>query len=276
MIFSYSFTVQHYQRPLRGLAAPLRVAHLSDLHIGFFIRGASVRRWVEATLAARPDLIVITGDLTDADLEHQVLPALRELGRLKAPLGTWAVWGNHDYRFSGYQARYPTQNGLPRRSKANPPRVPMLPPVELEKRLQELVIGFLHNAGVQLRDDLFLAGVEDLWHGEPNVEQALAHYTRPSACLLICHNPDYLYQVPCSVDLVLCGHTHGGQVVLPWYGPVFTSSLYGQKFAGGWVDDPIPAFISRGLGLSTAPIRVACPAELVIHHFTPPVWVQGG
>ncbi len=265
MIFGYSFVVQHYQRTLRGLKSPLRVAHLSDLHIGFFIRRGSVRRWVEATLAQHPDLIVITGDLTDSGLEHQVLPTLPELQKLKAPLGIWAVWGNHDYRFNHYQIKYPAQI----KPGATPPKVPMLPPLELESRFNQMGVRFLHNAGVQLRDDLYLAGVEDLWHGEPDVKQALQGLSGSGAVLLICHNPDYLYQVPSSVDLTLCGHTHGGQVVLPWYGPTFTSSSYGQQFAGGWVDHPVPAFISRGLGLSTAPIRVACPAELVIHHFEP-------
>lgn len=269
MIFSYTFTVRHFRYALRGLQAPLRVAHLSDLHIGFFIRRGSVKRWVEATLAERPDLIVITGDLTDSGRRHQVLPTLEELSRLKAPLGTWAVWGNHDYRFNGYQPKNPPQGGLSYGSRANPPRVPMVPPLELEQHLNQRGIRLLHNDGVQLREDLYLAGVEDWWHGEPSVEQALAKKPDSSASLLICHNPDYLYQVPRSVDLTLCGHTHGGQVVLPWYGPAFTSSSYGQQFAGGWISDPVPAFISRGLGLSTAPIRVACPAELVIHDFVP-------
>lgn len=269
MIFGYSFVVQRYQRTLRGLQSPLRVAHLSDLHIGFFIRQGSVRRWVEATLAQQPDLIVITGDLTDSGRRHQVLPALPELQKLQAPLGTWAVWGNHDYRFNDYQTKYPARVTISKKSSASPPKVPMVLPQELEKLLGQLGIRFLQNAGVQLRRDLYLAGVEDLWHGEPDVAQAFAGYTDSSASLLICHNPDYLYQVPKSVDLTLCGHTHGGQVVLPWYGPTFTSSSYGQKFAGGWVDDPVPAFISRGLGLSTAPLRVACPAELVIHDFMP-------
>ncbi len=268
MIFSYTFTVQHFRRPLRGLQAPLRVAHLSDLSIGFFIRQGSVRRWVEATLAEQPDLIVITGDLTDSGRKHQVLPTLPELRKLQAPLGVWAVWGNHDYRYNHYQPRYP-ERVTSNKSSSSPPRVPMLPPLELEEAFNQQGVRFLHNEGVQLREDLYLAGVEDWWHGEPDIEKALAKHQSASACLLICHNPDYLYQVPRIVDLTLCGHTHGGQVVLPWYGPTFTSSVYGQQFAGGWVDDPVPAFISRGLGLSTAPIRVACPAELVIHDFVP-------
>lgn len=270
MIFGYSFVVQHHQRPLRGLQTPLRVAHLSDLHIGFFMRQGSVRRWVDATLAQQPDLIVLTGDLTDSGRRHQVVPTLLELQKLQAPLGTWAVWGNHDYRFNAYQPKYPDRLAASRKPGASPPKVPMVPPQNLEELLHQLGIRLLHNRGVQLREDFYLAGVEDLWHGEPDVAKALAGRSDSSACLLICHNPDYLYQVPQSVDLTLCGHTHGGQVVLPWYGPAFTSSSYGQQFAGGWVDRPAPAFISRGLGLSTAPIRVACPAELVIHHFSPP------
>lgn len=269
MIFGYSFVVRHYQRPLRGLQMPVRVAHLSDLHIGFFIRQGSVRRWVEATLAEEPDLIVITGDLTDSGRRYQVLPTLTELQKLQAPLGTWAVWGNHDYRFNNYQPKHPGRVSATRKPSASPPKAPMMPPHDLEASLKGLGIRFLHNAGTQLRSDLYLAGIEDLWHGEPDVAKALEGHRDSSACLLICHNPDYLYQVPGSVDLTLCGHTHGGQVVLPWYGPTFTSSSYGQKFAGGWVDDPAPAYISRGLGVSTAPLRVACPAELVIHEFVP-------
>lgn len=269
MIFGYSFVVEQHRRSLRGLQVPLRVAHLSDLHIGFFVRQGSVRRWVEATQAHQPDLIVITGDLTDSGRRHQVLPTLPELANLRAPLGVWAVWGNHDYRFNNYQPKQPSHVGTTAKSGYTPPRIPMVPPLELEKMLNHQGIQMLHNAGVQLRSDLFLAGVEDLWHGEPDVQRALDGFNRSSAGLLICHNPDFLYQVPRSVDLTLCGHTHGGQVVLPWYGPTFTSSSYGQKFAGGWIDDPVPAFVSRGLGVSTVPLRVACPAALVIHDFSP-------
>lgn len=269
-MLGYDFEVNHYQRTLRGLRAPLRVAHLSDLHIGFFVRAGSLRRWIRATLAQQPDLIVITGDLTDSGRRHQVLPTLAELKLLQAPLGTWAVWGNHDYRFNHYQPKYAqTPNGQGSYSRIIPPRLPMTPPLELEHMLNQLGIRFLHNTGVQLRDDLYLAGVEDLWHGEPDVTKALSGRQDSVASLLICHNPDYLYQVPHSVDLTLCGHTHGGQLVLPWYGPAFTSSNYGHKFTAGWVDDPAPAFISRGLGLSSVPIRVACVAELVIHSLEP-------
>ncbi|RDI94815.1 metallophosphoesterase [Meiothermus sp. QL-1] len=265
MVFGYAFSVTHYQRALPGLQAPLRVAHLSDLHIGFFIRAGSVRRWVEAALAEGPDLVVITGDITDSADEDLVAAGLAELGRLRASLGVWAVLGNHDYRYSGYAPKHPGR----RVNRLNPPKVPLEPPVGLERRLADLGIGVLNNRGLWLRPDLYLAGVEDLWHGEPDVERALSGWRGNSAALLLCHNPDYLYQVPSSVGLTLCGHTHGGQVVLPGYGPAFTSSLYGQQFAAGWVEAPVPAFISRGLGMATLPVRVACPAELAVHRLVP-------
>ena len=245
---AYSFVVSRYERPLRGLRRPLKVAHLSDLHVGFWIRKTSVERWVAAALAEQPDVVVITGDMTESARRHQVLPHLAALAGLKARLGVWAVWGNHDYRFNGYRGHDLS---------------------ELEGYLNQAGVRVLNNFGLLLRDDFFLVGVDDWWHGTPDVAAALKDRPDGVACLLLAHNPDFLYEVPPTVDLTLCGHTHGGQIVLPGYGPGFTSSKYKQKFAGGWVDDPVPGFISRGLGVSTIPLRVSCPAELVIHQLMP-------
>lgn len=245
---AYSFIINRYQRPLRGLRQPLKVAHLSDLHVGFWIRRASLERWVAAAVNERPDLIVITGDMTDSARRDQVLPHLKALAGLKAPLGVWAVWGNHDYRFNNYQTRDLS---------------------ELEGHLGQVGIEILKNRGSFLREDFYLAGVDDWWEGEPDAAAALMGRQNGAATVLLSHNPDFLYEVPQSVDLTLCGHTHGGQIVLPGYGPAFTSSKYKQKFASGWVDDPVPGFISRGLGVASLPLRVNCPAELVIHQLVP-------
>lgn len=272
MIFAYRFEVTRHQRSLRGLTSGLRVAHFSDLHIGFWIQSGSVRRWVEAANAAEPDLVLITGDLTDSARHHQVAPHLPELAGLRSKLGTFAVWGNHDYRFNGYQAQSPLaapQNNWLREALGGPPKVPMHPPLELARLLEQSGVRLLVNEGVQLRPDLFLAGVDDHWHGQPDVEKAIAARAENSATLLIAHNPDFLYKVPGAVDLTLCGHTHGGQFKFPGYGAVFTSSEYGQKFAEGWVEEPAPGFISRGLGVSMVPFRLSCVAELAIHEFSP-------
>jgi predicted MPP superfamily phosphohydrolase len=71
------------------------------------------------------------------------------------------------------------------------------------------------------------------------------------------------------VSLALAGHTHGGQVRLPFIGAPVTSSEYGQRFAQGWVHDPVRAYISRGLGVTAIPVRLLCPAELVILDLLP-------
>ncbi|MER3555730.1 MAG: metallophosphoesterase [Meiothermus sp.] len=276
MIAAYRFVINRYQRPLRGLRRSVRVAHLSDLHLGFWIQKGSLGAWVGATNAEQPDLIVITGDLTDSARHHQVLPSLPALGALSAPLGIFAVWGNHDYRFSGYQIKDRANLSPPPRGVSGlfdpPQKVPMIAPGELETPLRAAGLQILHNQGVTVRDDLFLAGVDDFWHGEPDLERALQGSSETSARLLLAHNPDYLYEVansPVQPDFTLCGHTHGGQIVLGTYGPLFTSSSYGQKFAGGFVDDPVPAFVSRGLGVSVLPLRYRCDAELVIFDFVP-------
>lgn len=239
--------VNRYARPLAGLERPVRVAHLSDLHIGYYVDAKIIAHWVEATMAQKPDLVVISGDLTDTHRAEWIRPAVAELAGLEAPLGAWAVWGNHDYRLRRYKSRDLS---------------------DLRGWLEQAGVRVLNNAGVQLRDDLYLAGVDDLWHGQPDVEQALKDH-REGAVLLVCHNPDYFFEVPAKVGLTLVGHTHGGQIILPILGPVSTSSRYGKRFAEGWFEEPVKGFVSRGLGVSTVPIRFRAKAEIVIHELHP-------
>ena len=99
-IYNYGLTVQRAELP--GLTAPLRVAQLSDLHFGHFIGPEMVRRWSDTAVAARPDVIVITGDFLDSRAGvRQQDQLLEELARLAAPLGVYAVYGNHDWTSLG-------------------------------------------------------------------------------------------------------------------------------------------------------------------------------
>ncbi len=237
------FQLTRHTRPLAGLTAPVRVAHLSDLHYGPWVRAELVARWVEATLREAPDLVVITGDFVDAGLRGGVKGLVQALAALRAPLGVWGVWGNHD------------------RSRFNPPD-------PLREALASAGVEVLENRGVQLRPDLFLAGVDDLRCGRPDLGAALAGW-RGGARVLLSHNPDLLGGMPQPVELVLSGHTHGGQVRLPGIGAVYTGSRYGRRFAAGWVEAPQPAFISRGLGVSALPLRWHCPPEIALHNLVP-------
>ncbi|AEB12191.1 metallophosphoesterase [Marinithermus hydrothermalis] len=237
------FQLTRHTRTLAGLTAPVRVVHLSDLHYGPWIRKELVTRWVEAALREAPDLVVITGDFVDAGLRDGIEGLIQALDPLRAPLGVWGVWGNHD------------------RSRFNP-----LDP--LREALALAGVRMLENHGVQLRPDLFLAGVDDLWRGRPDPEAALAGW-RGGARLLLSHNPDLLAELRTPVELVLSGHTHGGQVCLPGIGAIHTGSRYGRRFVAGWVEAPQRAFISRGLGVSALPLRWNCPPEIAVHELAP-------
>ena len=238
----YRFAVNHHTRTLPKLKKPLRLAHLSDLHFGLFLGKQMVRQWVDATLQENPDLILITGDFIDSTTGNSQ-PLIQELSRLKAPLGVWGVWGNHDY-----------DHGLAYRDK-------------FATALASIDISILVNQGLSLREDLFLNGCDDLWKGQHDLYKSFKDRPEHQACIFMCHIPDILpglayYNYP--ADLTLGGHYHGGQVKLPFIGAPFVPSKYGQQFLEGWFETPMPAFVSRGLGVSSLPIRWASQPEVVI------------
>ncbi|MBB6096947.1 hypothetical protein HNR42_000359 [Deinobacterium chartae] len=242
---SYRPRITRHRLSLPGLRAPLRLVQLSDLHYGLFLREGSLRAWVERALQLEPDAVVITGDLLDQSGHQNPAPLLRALRRLRPPLGVWGVWGNHD------------------RTRCGP---------QLEAFGQELAasgVRMLVNCGAALRDDLYLAGVDDLWTGRPDLEAALKDRPPKAACVLLCHHPDLLPQLPARIGLTLCGHTHGGQIQLPLLGAVYTGSAWGQRYLGGWVPARSPAYVSRGLGTSGLPLRWNCPPEIAVFELLP-------
>ena len=239
---------------LRGLTAPLRAALLTDLHYGPLIGLRQVRGWIDRALSLQADVILLLGDFVDLDLSRQMPRAfLGELGRLQAPLGVWGVWGNHDYASFGRVGPAP--------SAPDWPRIRDRFAAELSTRGVQI----LREDGVLLRPDVFLGGVDDLYFGQPDAALALRHAPAGAARLLMSHNPDYLADAPPNVDLMLSGHTHGGQVRLPLVGALVVPSRYGQRFAQGWITSgDMRGFVSRGLGLTTLPFRNLCPSEIVL------------
>lgn len=245
VVGTYRFDVVRERVALEGLTAPLRVAWLTDLHHGQYVRTASVHAWVDAALAEAADLVLLGGDLVDQSPGTDADGGLvAELARLRAPLGVLAVWGNHDY------ARF---------RRIGP----------FAALLRDAGIEVLVNRGVQLRGDLHVAGLDDFRNGRPDLRLTLGDRPATGATLLLSHNPDALPGVPSDVGLTLCGHTHGGQVVLPGVGALYTSSQYGDRFLAGWVEGPARGYVSRGLGVSTLPVRINCPAELTVLDLLP-------
>jgi uncharacterized protein len=244
------FVISRHQLALRGLHQPVRVVHMTDLHFGRLQRINQVERWVDAALQQNADLIVVTGDFVDHPISQTDLDALvRALSSLRAPLGVFAVPGNHDHGSFKIDINH------------------------LIAPLEAVGIRFLVNTNLMLRPDLVLAGVDDLWLGSPDLYRALEGVLDGPAVILMAHNPDQLVSVPSRVDLTLSGHTHGGQIVLPVLGALHTGSDYGQRFAQGFVradgEKGARGFVSRGLGTTLLPVRLMCAAELVVLDLEP-------
>lgn len=219
----------------------LRVAFLADLHHGPNVGLPFVASVVRTTLALDPDLILLGGDYVGKDGRY-VGPCFEVLSGLRAPLGVFGVLGNHDY-----------WHGL----------------AETRAGMRAAGVAELTNAGVWLERGsgrLRLAGVDDLWCGSPNLLSALGDAGRDDATLVLSHNPDYCETLrDPRVGLVLSGHTHGGQVVIPGYGSPVVPSRYGQKYLRGLVRAPYTnVYVSRGLGTSGPAVRLNSPPELTL------------
>ena len=230
---------------LPGLTRPLRAVFLVDLHYGPLVDAAAVAGWTALARAWSPDLVLWGGDLVDRAVSDDVAPLLAEVERLRAPLGAYAVLGNHDRAAFGSET-----SGFVDRLTTGGVRV-------------------LTNDSARVRDDLVVAGVDDLIKGRPDLAAALAGRTPGAATILLSHNPDVLPDVPADVGLTLAGHTHGGQICLPGGVPIVTSSRYGLRFARGWIDGPALGYVSRGLGFGWIPVRAYCPPELTVLDLLP-------
>lgn len=239
------FELITHKLELDKLTEPLKILQLSDLHTNWYSSRKNITGWFDAASHEQVDLILITGDFFDYLHWQDDTFLLEQLGRLSAPLGVWAVRGNHDYDKGEAYLRH------------------------FEAKLSKLGIRVLFNEGVYVTDHVFLAGIDDIREGQPDLEKALLGYKHDGVCLLMSHVPDVIPLLTPEVDLCFCGHTHGGQVVLPFLGVTQTSSFYGKRYAAGWVHEPTKAYVSRGLGYSTIPIRFNCSGELTVFDLGP-------
>jgi predicted MPP superfamily phosphohydrolase len=219
-----------------------RVAFLADLHHGPYVPLSYIRHAVDVAQGLNPDLILLGGDYPDRGIPY-VSPCIKELSRLRAPLGVYAILGNHDH----YDDCQPYVSAA----------------------LREAGIPELTNRGLWIKEGgsrFWLCGVDDFWRGVQDLPAALGESTREDAVILLSHNPDYVEEITdARVGLVLSGHTHGGQINIPVIGAPVVPSLYGQKYAHGFVQGPVaPVFVTRGIGTIIPPIRIACRPEVVL------------
>jgi uncharacterized protein len=226
------------------------IALLSDIHHGPFVPLAYVRHVVSMTNALEPDMVLLAGDYVHRHRSY-IAPGINELGKLKARFGRYAVRGNHDNL--DYHQHRDNRDFQSYSVSA----------------LAEAKVTDLNNSGVWLEKSgarLRLSGVGDLWTDHQDLDAALGDATDREAVILLSHNPDFAETIlDRRVGLVLSGHTHGGQIVLPGLGAPVVPSKYGQKYLYGLVRGPIcQVFVTRGVGTITPPVRFLCRPEIAM------------
>ena len=226
----------------------LKIGVMSDFHAGAFVHKEDIWNSVHMLNLERPDLIALLGDFVDGGYSHSpenvkkgayVFEALKGL---KAPLGLFAVLGNHDHW---------TDAGL------------------IRKALSRIGVAVLDDRHVALEHGLAVAGVDDFWEGPARPLKALGDLSENTSVILLSHNPDVNIQLGGErrVQLVISGHTHGGQIRIPLIhrAPWVPCS---PKYRGttGLIPETVHrwTFITKGVGTFFLPIRLACPPDIGI------------
>jgi predicted MPP superfamily phosphohydrolase len=240
---SYRLKVPNLPKAFTGF----RIVQLSDLHYGFLVPLGLIRHVVERANGLRPDIIVCTGDYVherhSTDQIDRVWPVLSGLA---APAGVYAVLGNHDHKADTARSDYwMKRTGQDLRHKVAPVR---------------------REGG-----SLWIAGAGDLYNDHRNLDLLLGQIPENDCRIVLAHNPDTADTAYTGrIDLMISGHTHGGQVVIPFVGPPilpvknksYTSGLR-RSLRGANV------FISRGIGWAICPVRFNCLPEIVVLELMP-------
>jgi len=233
-----------------GDIGTIRIAVIGDLHAGsLYIDLAKVRRVVALANDAKPDLILLAGDYVHATYIGGTLPIEKTAPLLKglhAPLGVYAVIGNHDrWENASHVAAVLEREGIP----------------------------VLENRSIAIRRGartLYLAGIGDFYTHASRPERALADVPQGRAALCFTHSPDVFPRLSQTCLLTIAAHTHGGQVALPLLGRLIVPSRYGQRYASGLVhEDGKYLFVSTGIGTSIIPVRFGVPPEVSVLEVRP-------
>ena len=218
-----------------------RIAFLTDIHYGPYFLKARMEALVRQVNGLKPDLVLMGGDYVHMDPQY-IQPCFQGLGGIKAVDGVYGVLGNHDHWEGAVACR---------------------------REMQVNHLGLLDNRAFWLtrgRDRIKIGGVGDLSSDIQVLDPTIRDATEDDFVLLVSHNPDYAERIKTrKVDLMLAGHTHGGQVtVFGLYAPLLPTTT-GQKYRSGLVQGPLcKVIVSNGIGVITPPVRFFAPPEIVV------------
>ncbi len=212
-----------------------RIAHLSDLHVGRQLPQRYLEEAIEATLALAPDLIALTGDFIHKGYRH-VAQAAQAVGRLRAPDGLFAVLGNHDFS---------VRNALGYRRYAG------LHLAVAEALSHQGVVVLRNRTHWLQRGDarLPLCGLDDLWSRECDPVRTFAGVPAEHPRIVLAHNPQTIHLLQDHRwDLLLSGHTHGGQIDWPGLGRITLGKKARQLAAGLYSHQGAWVYVNKGVG----------------------------
>jgi len=230
------------------------VAVLSDFHYDPYFSLHPLHAAIPMVNGLRPDLIVLTGDFVSVPLIGSrrkaavaAEPCARLLRQMTAPHGLCAVMGNHD---DGTDRKHVTH------------------------ALQAENIQVLANQSVEIERDgarIWLAGVNDVLSWTADLSKTLRPVPAGEAVILLAHEPDFADQASrFPIDLQLSGHSHGGQVRLPFLPPLFLPELARKYVWGKYEVGPLALYTNAGLGTVNVPLRINCPPEITLLTLRPP------
>lgn len=249
---SYAISVEEIPIHIANLPAALigtKIAQISDLHMGRHYRAEHLNEAVELINQNAPDFVCLTGDYVGsypADVIEMVAPLLR----LNAP--TFAILGNHDYK----------RDSLPYVLQA----------------FEQLPITLLRNESVLIESGLWLAGLDDMLYGMPNIDKTLRNVPEDDTVILLAHEPDYFKKIlseELPIAFQMSGHTHGGQIQLPsrsedefgckMWTPRRALPSLGQLYPPGLLTiGHRSLYTNRGLGFTGPSIRINCRPEITL------------
>lgn len=239
----YRLEVKFFKIKLKNKSIrPIRAVHISDIHFGNAFDSLWIKKIVRIINGTSPDFIFITGDFLLDEKKSSICKLAGILKGLASRMGIWAVLGNHDL-YCDYSF--------------------------LIDKLKECKIKFLQNQAAEYKIEkgsLYLLGVNDPYHGEDNLNLAIDGIGHDMPKILLAHSPDIIDEaVECGIDLVVAGHTHGGQVRLPGFKKLISVDLSHKKFISGLFDvNGTLMYVNKGIGRVNLPFRLFCRPEIAV------------
>lgn len=260
---SLELTKYELTPPGWSLRTPLKVSVIADIHVCEpYMSVARLQSICDLVNASKPDLVVMLGDFNGGHVfvTRPVEPAewVDAVGSLTAPLGVWAILGNHDWWHGPVPGMRGDEGESVRRALRN----------AHVRLLENSAVRLTHGAEpfwiVGLADQLAYAVARGRWRGADDLSGSLAQVSDAAPVVLLAHEPMIFNSVPDRVSLTLCGHTHGGQINVPLLGSPYADRRFGSAHVYGHViERDRHMIISAGLGESIVPVRFLRPPELV-------------